>query len=282
MPELLRTATDPGSTAAAQSQTTFTALFLGDVIGQAGARAVFAHLKQIAKQVSADLVIVNGENASEGFGMTPETVTSLFDAGAMVITTGNHVWQRRELYSVLDDEPRLLRPANYPPGAPGHGSCVVEVRGIPVAVANLQGRKRMPTIDCPFRKATEMVRSLERQTSIILIDFHAEATDEKEAFAHHLDGSVSAVVGTHTHITTNDAHILPKGTAYQTDIGACGPGDSVIGFAPEISIRRAMTQLPLRNEVSGELVVLHGTAITIDVESGKAISIRPVFQQSSF
>ena len=275
-------AVESSSAATPRSSNTITALFLGDVIGQAGARAVFAHLKQIAKRVSADIVIVNGENASEGFGLTPETVTSLFDGGAMVITTGNHVWQRKELYSLLDEEPRLLRPANYPPGSPGHGSCVVDVRGIPVAVVNLQGRKRMPPIDCPFRKATDLIRSFERDTRIILIDFHAEATDEKEAFAHHLDGSVSAIVGTHTHVATNDAHVLPKGTAYQTDIGACGPGDSVIGFAPEISIRRAMTQLPIKNEVSGQPVVLHGTAVTIEVESGHALSITPVQEQSTF
>ncbi|MFW5737355.1 MAG: TIGR00282 family metallophosphoesterase, partial [Spirochaetota bacterium] len=194
----------------------------------------------------------------------------------------NHVWQRKELYSLLDSEPRLLRPANYPPGAPGHGSCVVDVRGTPVGVANLQGRKRMPAIDCPFRKATEIVRSLGRETKIIFIDFHAEATDEKEAFAHHLDGSVSGIVGTHTHVATNDAHVLPKGTAYQTDIGACGPGDSVIGFIPEISIRRAITQLPLKNEVSDSPVVLNGAVITVDAESGTALSIASVREQSVF
>lgn len=264
------------------SDQTITALFLGDVIGQAGARAVYAHLKQLARRVGADIVIVNGENASEGFGLTPETVRSFFEAGATVITTGNHVWQRKDVLPLLDDEPRLLRPANYPSGVPGHGSCTVDVRGTTVAVANLQGRKRMPTTDCPFRKATDLVRSLERETRIVLIDFHAEATDEKEAFAHHLDGSVSAIVGTHTHVATADAHVLPKGTAFQSDLGACGPGDSVIGFDPDISIRRALTQLPLRNEVSGQPVVLHGTAVTIDVATGHAESIRPIVETSSF
>ncbi|MFW5688998.1 MAG: TIGR00282 family metallophosphoesterase [Spirochaetota bacterium] len=261
---------------------TLTALFLGDVIGQAGARAVFAHLKQIARRVSADVVVVNGENASDGFGLTDEIVTSIFEAGAAVITTGNHVWQRKELYPLLDSEPRLLRPGNYPSGAPGHGHCVVDVRGTPVAVASFQGRKRMPAIDCPFRRAADLVRSLERETRIVLIDFHAEATDEKEAFAHHLDGSVSAIVGTHTHVATNDARVLPRGTAFQTDLGACGPGDSVIGFAPEISIRRAMTQLPLRNEVSGNPVVLNGAVVTIDAESGHALSISSVREISTF
>jgi 2',3'-cyclic-nucleotide 2'-phosphodiesterase len=261
---------------------TITVLFLGDVIGQAGTRAVFAHLKRIAKRVTADLVVVNGENAAEGFGLTHEGVAALFDAGAMVITSGNHIWQQRDIIRLLDDEPRLLRPANYPPGTPGHGLCVLEVKGIKVAVMNLQGRKRMPAIDCPFRKAADLIRSLDRDTRVILIDFHAEATDEKEAFALHLDGSVSAIVGTHTHIATSDGRVLPKGTAYQTDVGACGPGDSVIGFVPSISIQRALTQLPLRNEVSDNNVVLHGVVITIDAETGKSIDILPIRERSSF
>ena len=266
----------------APTRDTVTALFLGDVIGQAGTRAVFAHLKRIAKRVAADLVIVNGENAAAGFGLTQDGVSALFDAGAMVITSGNHIWQQRDVMRLLDDEPRLLRPANYPSGTPGHGMCVLEVRGIKVAVMNLQGRKRMPAIDCPFRKAGDLIRSLDRDTRVILIDFHGEATDEKEAFAHHLDGAVSAIVGTHTHVATNDARVLPKGTAYQTDLGACGPGDSVIGFVPGISIQRALTQLPLRNEVSDSIVVLHGAAITIDAETGKAIEIVPIRERSSF
>ncbi len=266
----------------AESKDTITALFLGDVIGQAGARAVFARLKQMTRSVSADLVVINGENAAEGFGVTVDGVSALFDAGASIITTGNHIWQQREVLSLLDSEPRLLRPANYPPGIPGHGQAVLEVRGVKVAVLNLQGRSRMPAIDCPFRKATDMIRALERETRIVLIDFHAEATDEKEAFGQHLDGSVSAVVGTHTHVATSDARILPKGTAYQTDLGACGPAESVIGFVPQISIQRALTQLPLKNEVSGNQVVLHGAAVKIDVDTGKALAITPIVETSFF
>lgn len=258
---------------ASAARETITALFLGDVIGQAGARAVFAHLKQIAKRVSADVVVVNGENAAEGFGLTVEAVSALFDAGATVITTGNHIWQQREVLPLLNDEPRLLRPANYPAGVPGHGHCIVEVPGTRIAVMNFQGRKRMPAIDCPFRKAAELVRTVSRETRVILVDFHAEATDEKEAFAQHLDGTVSAVVGTHTHVPTLDARVLPRGTAYQTDLGACGPTESVIGFVPEISIRRALTQLPLKNEVSGNAVMLNGAAVTIDARTGKALDI---------
>jgi metallophosphoesterase (TIGR00282 family) len=262
--------------------TPITALVLGDVIGQAGARAVFFHLKQLAKREGADLVIVNGENASEGFGLTRDTVDQFFEAGAAVITSGNHIWQRDEILSLLDDEPRLLRPANYPPGVPGHGECIVDVRGTKVAVMNLQGRKRLPMIECPFRKATDMVRRARKETNVILIDFHAEATDEKEAFAMHLDGQVSGIIGTHTHVATNDARVLPGGTAYQTDIGACGPGESVIGFVPEISIRRSLTQLPIRNEVSGTTVILHGAVITIDSESGHATEIRSISHQAEY
>ena len=261
---------------------TIKALILGDVIGQAGARAIFFHLKQIAKRENADFVIVNGENASEGFGLTRETVTRFFDAGASVITSGNHIWQRDEILGMLDDEPRLLRPANYPSGVPGHGVCTIDVKGTKVSVMNLQGRKRLPMIEDPFRKATEMVKAARRESPVILIDFHAEATDEKEAFAMHLDGSVSAIVGTHTHVPTNDARVLPRGTAYQTDIGACGPGESVIGFLPEISIRRSLTQLPIRNEVSDTTVILNGAVIEINSETGRAETIRSLSEPAEY
>ena len=255
---------------------TITILFLGDVIGQSGARAVFSTLKGLSKEVRADAVFINGENAAEGFGLTPETAALLFESGAAVITSGNHIWQRKELLPLLDSEPRLLRPANYPGGAPGHGTCTVEVRGSQVCVINLQGRRRMPDTDCPFRKGRELVRVARKDTPLIVVDFHAEATDEKEAMGAYLDGEVSAVVGTHTHVMTNDARILPKGTAYITDLGSCGPSESVIGFSPEISIRRALTQLPLRNEVSTNPSVLSGAVFTVDAESGRAVSISAV------
>jgi metallophosphoesterase (TIGR00282 family) len=192
-----------------------------------------------------------------------------------VITTGNHIWQRSEILPLLDSEPRLLRPANYPAGVPGHGVVTLDVRDTPVTVVNLQGRRRMPMTDCPFRKATEILRSSSNGT-VVVVDFHAEATDEKEAMAFYLDGKVAAVVGTHTHVATNDARILPKGTAYMTDLGACGPSDSVIGFLPAISVRRALTQLPLRNEVSDNAALLCGAVVTVDAASGKASSIETV------
>lgn len=257
---------------------TFTVLFVGDVIGQPGIRAVFTHLKKLTKSTGADFVVVNGENASDGFGMTPEIVATIFDAGADVITSGNHIWQKRELYSLLDSEPRLLRPANYPPGVPGHGYCIVERKGVRIAVMNLQGRVRMVRSDCPFRKATELLRK--NKAAVTLIDFHAEATDEKEALGIYLDGKVAAIVGTHTHVQTADARVLPKGTAYMTDLGSTGPGSSVIGFEPEISVRRSLTQLPLRNEVRSTPAILHGAVVTVDPSTGLATEISPVREES--
>jgi len=257
-----------------------TVLFVGDVIGQPGTRAVFAQLKTLTKAYGADFVVVNGENASDGFGMTPEVVSTLFDSGADVITSGNHIWQKKEVFSLLDREPRLLRPANYPPGVPGHGHCVVERKGIQVVVMNLQGRVRMVRSDCPFRKANELLRSVKKETQVVLVDFHAEATEEKEAMALYLDGKVSAVVGTHTHVQTADARILPNGTAFMTDLGATGPGGSVIGFDPDISIRRSLTQLPLRNEVSATPAFLHGAVVQVDATTGRATSIVPVREAS--
>jgi metallophosphoesterase (TIGR00282 family) len=251
---------------------TLTALILGDVIGRSGSRAVFTHLKQIIKQTRAEFVIVNGENATDGFGLTPEVVKNLFAAGTNVITTGNHVWQQREILRSLDDEPRLLRPANYPPDAPGHGLWIDP--GDPgIAVINLQGRRRMVSTDCPFRKAKDLLKGIRGKAKIVIVDFHAESTQEKEALAHYLDGQVTLLVGTHTHVPTNDTRILPKGTAFQTDLGSCGPQDSVIGFLPEISVRRALTQLPLRNEVSENPAMLNGVVVTADRATGHALSV---------
>ena len=158
-----------------------TALFIGDVIGQPGTRAVFTNLKQLIKRTGADITIVNGENAADGFGITPEAAAIIFESGATVITSGNHIWQKKDVFSLLDSEPRILRPANYPPGAPGHGHCVVECKGVRVAVVNLQGRVRMVRTDCPFRKAQDILRTLDKEADVVLLDFHAEATDEKEA-----------------------------------------------------------------------------------------------------
>lgn len=259
---------------------TLTALFIGDIIGQPGTRAVFTHLKQLTKKTGADIVVVNGENAADGFGLTPESVSTILESGADVITSGNHIWQKKEVFNLLDSEPRLLRPANYPPGDPGHGHCVVNVKGTRVAVVNLQGRVRMVRTDCPFRKANDLIRSLSKESDVILLDFHAEATEEKEALAFYLDGRIAAQVGTHTHVPTADARVLPKGTAYITDLGSTGPADSVIGFNPDISMRRVLTQLPLKNEVNESLAYINGAVVVVDLESGLAQSIETIREKS--
>jgi len=255
-------------------------LVLGDVIGQSGCRAVVTALSGLIRSHNADIVIVNGENAADGFGITPEIAAGFFSAGASVITTGNHVWQKSEVFPYLDSEEHILRPANYPSGNPGHGSCVVEARGFKLGVINLQGRERMWSIECPFRKAKELVRKMRQQVQFIVIDFHAEATDEKEALGCHLDGDVALVYGTHTHVQTADERILSGGTAYITDIGASGPRDSIIGFVPEISVERMRTQMPLRNEVSNNPAIIHGILVTLDPETGKATGITRIAEES--
>lgn len=259
---------------------TITALFLGDIVGQSGCRAVFIGLQKLIRSRGADFIVINGENAVDGFGITPQIAAQVFQAGAHVITTGNHIWQKSEILPYLDSQERILRPVNYPPGVAGHGSCVVDVKGEKIAVLNLQGRVRMWTIDCPFRKGREQVRKLRQATKMILVDFHAEATDEKEALAWYLDGDVTAIVGTHTHVQTADERILPGGTAYITDLGMSGPTGSVIGFEPAISVQRSLTQMPLRNEVSENAAWLQGVVITIDPETGKALSIERVREES--
>lgn len=246
---------------------------LGDVCGQSGVRALFLGLNSLVKEYRADVVVVNGENAANGFGLSAALMEQMFSMGVHVITSGNHIWQQDDLRPFLDSEKRLLRPANYPPAAPGHGSVVVELKGHSVGVINLQGRQFLPSIDCPFRVGMEQVRSLRKQTPVILVDFHAEIPEEKEALSFHLDGKVSAVVGTHTHVQTADEKLLPNGTAYITDLGLCGPSESVIGSDPNISISRQLTQMPLRSELADTPPVLQGVCVKIDSSSGKALSI---------
>ena len=255
-------------------------MMLGDVIGRSGMRAVVTSLARLRKEHRADFIIVNGENAADGFGITSEIAGELFSAGVNVITTGNHIWQQKEVYSYLDREERILRPANYPGGDPGHGHCVVDAKGTRVGVLNLQGRIRLAPIDCPFRKGKEIARKLANEADFIFIDLHAEATDEKEAIAWHLSPDAIAVVGTHTHVQTADERILGGRTAYITDVGACGPRDSVIGFEPKISVDRARTQLPLRNEVSNNPAMIHGIVVEVDLDAGKAVGVTRIQEES--
>lgn len=241
-------------------------LVIGDVIGTPGMRAVVSALKNLSRTHRADLVIVNGENADNGFGITATLADQLFKAGADVITTGNHVWHDDHISDLLSTNERVLRPDNYPGGAPGSGVFVHEGKGGRVAVINLQGRSRMPTIDCPFRRAREIIKKHKSSADYFVIDFHAESTAEKEAFVGYLDGEATLVFGTHTHVQTADERVLPGGTAYITDVGACLPEQSVIGFNPAISVRRSLTQLPIKNEVAEGAAVIHGLIL----ETGEA------------
>ena len=257
----------------------FTALMLGDVIGHPGCRALFSGLNQLIREYRADFVVVNGENAAGGLGITKEIARHFFGQGVDVITSGNHIWQQDNVEELFEEHKQMLRPANYPPNVPGRGSVVVEKGGVKVAVVNLQGRYQLPPIDCPFRGGKALVEKLRKETPVILVDFHAELPQEKEALAFHLDGRVSAVVGTHTHVQTADEQILPQGSAYITDLGMCGSATGVIGSDPAISIRRQLTQLPLKNEIFDGPTFLQGVLCKIDPITGKTLSIERVNRQ---
>ncbi len=250
-------------------------LFIGDIMGEPGRRAIARTLHKVVAQHAVDLVIGNGENAAGGFGITPELASELFEMGLGAITLGNHAWDRKEILDFIRSEPRLLRPANYPEGAPGSGSLVVETPGGErVAVLQLMGRVYMPTLDCPFQVARREVERLKQETRAIIVDMHGEATSEKMAMGHFLDGEVSAVVGTHTHVQTADEQILSKGTAYITDIGMTGPVQSVIGIKKELAIEKFITGMPRRFEVASGPAVLSAVLIELDPTVGKAVSIQ--------
>jgi metallophosphoesterase (TIGR00282 family) len=249
-------------------------LFIGDIFGSPGRRIVADHLQDIRETNRIDLAIANAENSAGGFGVTPAIAEDLLALGLDVLTTGNHVWDKRELYEYLDRQPRLLRPANYPQ-APGRGLTVVTARnGVACAVLNLQGRTYMPATECPFRKADELLAALDPAVKVRFLDFHAEVTSEKMAMGWHLDGRVSAVIGTHTHIPTADTRVLPEGTAYQTDCGMTGPYRSVIGVDTAIILQRFLTSLPVRMEAARGGVELHSVIVDVDESTGKARSIR--------
>src|SRR6478752_1916663 len=225
-------------------------LFIGDIFGAPGRRIVADHLQDIIQTNRIDLAIANAENAAGGFGITPSIAEDLFHLGLDVLTSGNHVWDKRDLYDYLSRQRRLLRPANYPDG-PGHGLVTVKARnGVECAVLNLQGRTYMPSTDCPFRKADLLLSQIDPAVKVRFVDFHAEVTSEKMAMGWYLDGRVSAVVGTHTHVPTADTRILPGGTAYQTDAGMTGPYESVIGVETGVILKRFLTALPTRMEAS--------------------------------
>ena len=252
-------------------------LFIGDIFGEPGRRALARAVPRLVGQRQIDIVIGNGENAAGGFGITPELAEELFDLGLSVITTGNHAWDKREILDYFPREPRLLRPANYPDGVPGHGSVVVEsAGGEKLGVLQLMGRAYMPTLDCPFQVAQKELAALKKRTAAVIVDMHAEATSEKMAMGHYLDGEVVAVVGTHTHVQTADDQILPKGTAYLTDIGMTGPLHSVIGVKKELAIEKFLTGMPRRFEVASGPSVFCAVLLELDARLGKALSIERI------
>lgn len=249
-------------------------LFVGDIVGKGGRRVVQSNLGNIREQHGIQLTVANVENAAGGFGITPRLVKDLLRCGVDVMTSGNHIWDKPDILETLDSDPRLLRPANYPPGVPGNGSWVGESSdGTRVAVINLQGRVFMPSIDCPFRKVEDALEKLPPEVRVILIDFHAEATSEKMALGLFLDGKVSAVVGTHTHVPTADCKILPGGTAYVTDVGMTGSYHSVIGMKAEAALSRLLTGIPARFEPSIENPQIAAVVIQVDDGTGRARNI---------
>jgi hypothetical protein len=254
-------------------------LFLGDIIAKTGRRALQAGLPALRRRLGADLCIANVENAAGIFGVTERVVNDIVAAGVDVMTSGNHVWDKREGVALLDQRTDILRPANYPPGVPGKGLLLREIALTPVAVMNLQGRTFMNAIDCPFRTADALLAEIPGAVRIILVDFHAEATSEKQALALYLDGRVSAVVGTHTHVQTADERILPRGTAFMTDAGMVGPLDSIIGVRKEQVIDRFLKGIPVRFEVASGVSHIDGCLVEIDEASGLARSVERVHER---
>jgi 2',3'-cyclic-nucleotide 2'-phosphodiesterase len=249
-------------------------LFIGDVFGKPGRRVIQQKLHGLIQQLRIDFCVANVENAAAGFGVTPEIADELLRSEIDLLTSGNHIWDKRAIIPYLGEQPRLLRPQNYPPSAPGTGIFIGNTRcGVRVGVLNIQGRVFMPTLDCPFTVGEAAVERIRKETPVIVVDFHAEATSEKQAFGWYFDGRVSAVVGTHTHVQTADERLLPRGTAYITDLGMTGAYDSVIGSIPDLALERFISQMPVRLEPAAGNPKLCGAVIEIDEQSGRAASI---------
>jgi 2',3'-cyclic-nucleotide 2'-phosphodiesterase len=252
-------------------------LFIGDIIGKPGREALSRELHRIVDRHMVDLVIANGENAAGGFGLTAEVAQDLFKCGIQMITSGNHIWDKKDSLEYIKREERIVRPANYPEGTPGRGSTIVRTPGgIKVGILNLEGRVFMNNLDCPFRCADREVAKLKEETPIVFVDFHAEATSEKISLAWYLDGRVSAVVGTHTHVQTADERILTGGTAFITDVGMTGPFDSVIGVKKEEAIQKFITQRPAKFEIAKRDIRINAVVIEVDETTGLAQHIERI------
>ena len=252
-------------------------LFIGDIVGSPGREAVNKLLPGLKKELSLDFVIANAENATGGSGIVPKVAEELFSSGIDVLTSGDHIWKKKEIFELINKEERILRPINYPAGLPGKGSNIFKTKnGVKVGVINVNGRVFMDALECPFKTTLLAQENLIKETSIIIVDIHAEATSEKVALGRYLDGKVSAVLGTHTHIQTADEKILPKGTAYITDVGMTGPYDSVIGRRVEDVLERFVTSVPVRFEVASADIQLAGAVVDVDEKTGRASSITRV------
>lgn len=251
-----------------------TVLFLGDVIGKPGRRVVVEYLAQLVNK--PDLIICNVENAAHGFGVVERHIEELSQAGVNVFTGGNHTFDQKEIFGFIDKLNNVLRPANFPEGTPGKGYCIVEAAGVKVGILNIQGRIFMEALDSPFMVADRLIAEINKETKLIFVDMHAEATAEKVAMGWHLDGRVSVLVGTHTHVQTADERILPNGTAYLTDAGCCGPTEGVIGMDKQSVFRRLIKQLPARFEVAQGPAMVNGLTCTLDAATGKALTIERV------
>ncbi len=252
-------------------------LFISDVVGDCGIGLIYELLDSVKNKYKIDFTICNGENAANGKGLTKKIAEKLYDFGVDVLTSGNHLWEKPKFFDYLDSNDRVIRPLNYPVGCPGNGSGIYTVKdNIDVGVVNLQGRTFMYNIDCPFRTGGKEIEKIRKTTKIIIVDFHAEATAEKLALAWHLDGKISALIGTHTHVQTADEKILPNGTGYITDAGMTGPHDSVIGLKPDIAIKRFLYQIPKRIEISEEGGRLNAVYLKIDCKSGKTVNIERI------
>jgi metallophosphoesterase (TIGR00282 family) len=252
-------------------------LFIGDIVGKPGRNAVQGLLRGIQQEYGIRFTVANGENAAGGMGLTPMIAQDLLSLGIDVLTSGNHIWSKKEVLPFLDREPRLLRPANYPAGVPGRGSGVFPMQdGTTIGILNLEGRVFMKELDCPFRVGEREVERLRQETPLVLVDFHAEATSEKRALGWFFDGRASAVLGTHTHVQTSDEAILDEGTAYITDAGMTGPLDSVIGVRKEIALERFLTQIPGKFDVATSRVELQGVVLRLDAATGRATAIERI------
>jgi len=252
-------------------------LFIGDIVGKPGRSAVKTILSGLIEKLKIDFIIANGENAAGGFGITEKVAKELFQQRINVITTGNHIWDKKDDISYIAKDPCILRPFNYPPGVPGQGSIIYNLNGLNIGIINLIGRVFMAPVDCPFRMGLAEVERISETTRIIIIDFHAEATSEKIALGYYLDGKVSAVIGTHTHVQTADERILPKGTAYITDVGMTGPLDSIIGIEVPQIIERFLYQMPKKFDVAKGKSIFSAVLLDINTKTGLARSIQRLY-----